>query len=326
MFITTSILGVVNNSVCIDVASSYRVGLQLVHHAHTTSFVPFHLQYVQTTAQCVKTPGTDRQVNPASGIAVAVSAIQPGQSVFSKTITQFGYAWIALSLLTNVTATFLIASRIWWVTRGISILRTDYSPSEPFSFRPRKSTEGAFNTWKRQNRQYWRLLVVIIESAACAAVMQVIQLVFYAFEFTGIYYIYDLSVQVMAMSPLLIIAFVGLASDRTGEQLSASVSYSSCSTANGGRHRALASYGGNAVSGRGAGASRGGGERLTGQNEAGTLPPIEFNVAVSFVESESEVGMHFAEDEEITSVPPKEQVESTMPSKDEEVEMHYMAV
>lgn len=317
---------------CIDVASPYCVGLQLVHHAHTTRFVPFRLQYVQTTAQWIKTTDADWQVNPASGIGVAVSAaiMQPGQSIFSKTITQFGDAWIVLSLLTNVTATFLIASRIWWVTRGISILRTDSSPSDPFSFRPRKSTEGVFNTWKRQNRQYWRLLVVIIESAACAALVQVIQLVFYTFKFTGIYYVYDSAAQVMAMSPLLIIAFVGLASDKTGEELTASVSYSSCSTA---RHRGMASYGGNAVSGRGAGTVRGGGERFSGQNEAQTLPPIEFNVAASFVDSESEVGTRYTgktdggdEDEEISSVPQRSPVESAMPSKNEDVEMHYMVV
>lgn len=163
--------------------------------------------------------------------------------------------------------------------------------------------------------------------------MQVIQLVFYTFKFTGVYYVYDSAVQVMAMSPLLIIAFVGLTSDTTGEELSKSVSYSSCSTANGGRHRALISYGGNAVSGRGAGAVRGGGERFSGQNEAETLPPIEFNAAASFVESESEVGTRCTgktegadEDEEISSVPQRRQVESGMPLEDEEVEMHYMAV
>ena len=152
--------------------------------------------------------------------------------------------------------------------------------------------------------------------------MQVIQLVFYATEFIGVYFVNDSSVQVMAISPLLIIAFVGLTSDRAEEGWSTSVSYSSSSTAYGTGHRAQAGYGGNAASGRGIGAARGGGERFTGGHE---LPPIEFNVAVSFEESESEADMRFTgkaggADEEISSAP------RVMPSRDEEIEMQCMAV
>jgi hypothetical protein len=241
----------------------------------------------------------------------------------------------------NVTATFLIASRIWWVTRSIPARGTDssMSRSDPPSFRPGRGAEGAFNRWKRHNRQYWRLLVIMIESAACAAVIQVIQLAFYISKFSGIYFINDSTVQVMAISPLLIIALVGLTSVGTREDWSTGVSYAGSSSTHVIGRRT--SYSDNAVGGLRVGTARTGRRRFTGGKETEELPPMEFNV--SFTESKSEAGtapitgdtnyegggISSAHQMMFVDTRPErgkeEQIEVGEPSKNEEVEMQRMA-
>ncbi|KAF8342547.1 hypothetical protein F5887DRAFT_1076151 [Amanita rubescens] len=272
------------------------------------------------------------------GSAVSVAVAQAKQSIVLHTITRFSDAFISMSLITNVTTTVLIASRIWWVTRSVSSMGDDSSTSlhsHPSPSRSRRgrgggSAEGAFNTWKRRNKQYWRLVIVIVESAACAAFMQIIELAFYTSNFPGIHFVADSTVQVVAISPLLIIAFVGLTSDRAAEGWSTSVSYPSSSSAfvpeHGGR------YGDNTASRRGGATMRGGGGgRFTGEAESGELPPMEFSV--SFTENESEVGTRLTgktdyTDAESSSAPhnkfgsgKKKQVEFDMPSNVEEVEI-----
>ncbi len=159
--------------------------------------------------------------------------------------------------------------------------------------------------------------------------MQIIELAFYTSSFPGIYFVADSTVQVVAISPLLIIAFVGLTSDRAGEGWSTSVSYPSSSSAfvleHGGR------FGDNSASRRG---GRGG--RFIGEAESGELPPMEFSV--SFTENESEVGTRLTgkidyTDAENSTAPhtkfgsgKKKQVEFDMPSKVEEVEMQNTAM
>ncbi|KAM6496794.1 hypothetical protein JOM56_007267 [Amanita muscaria] len=118
----------------------------------------------------------------ASITTIAVS--RPGSSIFQTGTNQLGTTMMALSLVMNVTSTFLIASRIWWVTR-------------------------------ERNPQYWRLVVLIIESASLAAFVQILLLSFYTAKFPAVYFVADTSVQTAAMSPLMIIAFVGLLNRRT---------------------------------------------------------------------------------------------------------------
>ncbi|KAK7441227.1 hypothetical protein VKT23_016708 [Stygiomarasmius scandens] len=79
-----------------------------------------------------------------------------------------------------------IAGRIWFMTRDI----------RKFS--------------KRSNNQYWRLVVLIIESASVAAVAQTLELAFYSSNFPGVYFIADSVVQIISIAPLSIIVFVGL--------------------------------------------------------------------------------------------------------------------
>ncbi|TCD70386.1 hypothetical protein EIP91_003740 [Steccherinum ochraceum] len=137
-----------------------------------------------------------------SGTSAAVyeSLVVPGQSIFLQRLARWGTAQLALSLTMNVTATVLIAFRIWFVTREVR----------------RSNSE--------MTRMYWRIIVVIVESASFAAVMQTLELALYEAKSPVIYFIADTTVQVVAMSPLLIIVLVGL-TDGSRRNDSWSVSY-----------------------------------------------------------------------------------------------------
>lgn len=134
-----------------------------------------------------------------SGITAAtlVSRVTPGQNIFAKQISTWGKAQFSLSLAMNVSATLLIAARIWWVTRPIRA----HNP--------------------QRMKPYWRIIVIIIESAAFAAFAQTIELAFYASNFPGVFFVADSVVQIVAMNPLLIIAFIG----RTRSQQHSHTSY-----------------------------------------------------------------------------------------------------
>ncbi|THH32712.1 hypothetical protein EUX98_g1431 [Antrodiella citrinella] len=127
-----------------------------------------------------------------TGITTAVyeSLVAPGQSIFLKKISSWASAQFSLSLVMNVSATILIASRIFYVTREL-----------------RQHNPGLMRT-------YWRIIVIIVESASLAAVMQILELAFYEAKFPVIYFIADSTVQIVAMAPLLIIVLVGLTRDR----------------------------------------------------------------------------------------------------------------
>ncbi|KAJ7166611.1 hypothetical protein C8R46DRAFT_1271410, partial [Mycena filopes] len=118
-------------------------------------------------------------------VASEESLVEPGQSVFLKQISQWGTAQFASSLAMNLTATILIASRIWYVTR---ILR-EVSPE--------------------RMGPYWRIITIVVESASSAAVAQIIQLAMYEAKFPGVYFISDSVVQVVTMASLTIVILVG---------------------------------------------------------------------------------------------------------------------
>ncbi|THH19119.1 hypothetical protein EW146_g1989 [Bondarzewia mesenterica] len=123
-----------------------------------------------------------------SGMATAAyeNLVIPGQSIFLKNISTWGLAQFSLSLTMNVIATILIASRIWYVTRDVR----------------------RFNPEHMQT--YWRVIILVIESASFAALAQVVELSFYAAKFPGVYFIADSSVQIISIAPLSIIVLVGL--------------------------------------------------------------------------------------------------------------------
>ncbi|KAJ7154263.1 hypothetical protein C8R46DRAFT_1298188 [Mycena filopes] len=123
-----------------------------------------------------------------TGIATAIdeSIVKPGQPIFFKKIASWATSQFSLSLAMNVTTTILIASRIWYATRVVrEVTPTHMAP-------------------------YWRVIVIIIESASIAAVAQIIQLAFYETKFPGIYFISDTVVQIVTMAPLIIIGLVGV--------------------------------------------------------------------------------------------------------------------
>jgi len=130
-----------------------------------------------------------------SGIATAIneSIVTPGDTVFLKTISHWASSQFSISLAMNLTTTLLIASRIWYMTQDVR----KHSPQDM--------------------KRYWRVIVIIIESASVAAFWQIIQLAFYESKFTGVYFISDTTVQIVTMAPLLIIILVGLkGSNRSG--------------------------------------------------------------------------------------------------------------
>jgi len=127
-----------------------------------------------------------------AGIAAGVyeGLVVPGESIFLKKISSWATAQFSMSLAMNVTATLLIASRIIYVTRQLRQLNPELM------------------------RTYWRVIVIIVESAFAAAVMQILELAFYEAKFPVVYFIADSTVQIVAMAPLLIIVLVGLTRDR----------------------------------------------------------------------------------------------------------------
>ncbi|KAJ6622601.1 hypothetical protein B0H10DRAFT_891831 [Mycena sp. CBHHK59/15] len=116
-----------------------------------------------------------------SGIATAPideSIVTPGQPIFFSRIARWATSQFSLSLAMNLTTTLLIASRIWFVTRVVrSVIPENMKP-------------------------YWRIIIIIVESASVAAVAQIIQLAFYETKFPGIYFISDTVVQIVTIAPL----------------------------------------------------------------------------------------------------------------------------
>jgi hypothetical protein len=141
----------------------------------------------------------------------------------------------------NMTATILIVSRIWWVMRqatsimALSISSDHNSADFPASMndRTKKAGGGLGRRWKKRKPRYWQLIVLIIESASFAAVAQIVQLCFYATKFPVIYFLSDTAVQIEAMSPLLIIAFVGLLNRGPENDWTRSTSYQIWAEGNG---------------------------------------------------------------------------------------------
>ncbi len=73
----------------------------------------------------------------------------------------------------NFTATVLIASRIWYITG-----------------------RGAVQN-RAHLKLYWRIIIIIIESASFTAFVQIVQLGFYAAKFPGTYFVSDCAVQIV---------------------------------------------------------------------------------------------------------------------------------
>jgi hypothetical protein len=105
--------------------------------------------------------------------AIDESLVKPGQPIFLKQISRWATSQFSLSLAMNLTTTLLIASRIWFVTRVVREITPEHM------------------------KPYWRVIIIIVESASVAAVAQIIQLAFYETKFPGIYFISDTVVQIV---------------------------------------------------------------------------------------------------------------------------------
>ncbi|PFH47128.1 hypothetical protein AMATHDRAFT_50533 [Amanita thiersii Skay4041] len=143
--------------------------------------------------------------------AILITISKPGQSIFLERISTWGTASISLTLIMNVSATILIISGIWWSTKSIRELAQESNRMD--------------TTWAHRNKYYWRLMVVLVESAAAAAIAQTIELVFYVTKFPGVYFVADTVVQIAAISPLVMIAFIGLSTKRGGSWTETTTSY-----------------------------------------------------------------------------------------------------
>ncbi|KAM6491311.1 hypothetical protein JOM56_013550 [Amanita muscaria] len=154
------------------------------------------------------------------GVATSIAIAKPGQTIFFKLTGSFGTAMLCLSLIMNVTATALIASRIWWISRASQT----FTPAKSFlaisSSDPASATfahgNGSLGGWRKRNQQYWRLIILMVESAALISIVQLFILAFYLAKHPAVYFMGDLSVQVDSMAPLMIIAFIGLLNARPG--------------------------------------------------------------------------------------------------------------
>ncbi|KIL61695.1 hypothetical protein M378DRAFT_179998 [Amanita muscaria Koide BX008] len=154
------------------------------------------------------------------GVATSIAIAKPGQTIFFKLTGSFGTAMLCLSLIMNVTATALIASRIWWISRASQT----FTPARSFlaisSSDPASATFAHGNEslggWRKRNQQYWRLIILMVESAALISIVQLFILAFYLAKHPAVYFMGDLSVQVDSMAPLMIIAFIGLLNARPG--------------------------------------------------------------------------------------------------------------
>lgn len=118
-------------------------------------------------------------------------------------------AQTSLALCMNVISTGIIAGRIYWQTRDL---------------RNHSSLSGSSGT-----RQYYRAISIVIESALLAAIAQTLQLGFYVAKFPGSYFTADSTQQLMSITPMLTIVFVGLS--RRHEDVYTTTSASSNETA-----------------------------------------------------------------------------------------------
>ncbi|KAF8914944.1 hypothetical protein CPB85DRAFT_469470 [Mucidula mucida] len=119
------------------------------------------------------------------GTAILESLVVPGETIFLGRISSWALAQFSLSLVMNFTATVLIASRIWYITG-----------------------RGAVQN-RAHLKLYWRIIIIIIESASFTAFVQIVQLGFYAAKFPGTYFVSDCAVQIVTMAPLMIIVLIG---------------------------------------------------------------------------------------------------------------------
>ncbi|KAF9049596.1 hypothetical protein BDZ89DRAFT_1154457 [Hymenopellis radicata] len=110
---------------------------------------------------------------------------RPGETIFLARLSSWALAQLSLALVMNFTATTLIASRIWYITG-----------------------RGAVQN-RMHLKLYWRIIVIIIESASFTAFVQIVQLAFYATKFPGTYFVSDCVVQINTMAPLMIIVLIG---------------------------------------------------------------------------------------------------------------------
>lgn len=93
-----------------------------------------------------------------------------GDSIYVARSSSWGLTFLALALCSNMVGTTLIAFRIWSATRGLG---------------------------RQYTRQYWRVIFILVESAAIAALGQLIELSFYAAKFPGNYFMSDMMTQIV---------------------------------------------------------------------------------------------------------------------------------
>ncbi|KAJ6552230.1 hypothetical protein DFH09DRAFT_1280991, partial [Mycena vulgaris] len=98
--------------------------------------------------------------------------VKTDQPIFLEELSRLATSQMALSLAMNFTATLLLASRIWYITRD-EVLR--------------------------------RVITITVESASLTGVAQIIHIAFYQAQFPGIYFISDTTVQILALAPLIMI-------------------------------------------------------------------------------------------------------------------------
>jgi len=137
------------------------------------------------------------------------SQIHPGQNVFAINIAEWGTALFSLSLATNIIVTFLIAGRIWWISRKACKL-----------------------LGKEIRRKYNHTVAIVLESGAIYSVSLMTLLILYCSKTNAQYIVYDALAQIMGIVPTLIIVRVGLGLSTQDVQTYGSTLHTGVSTFN----------------------------------------------------------------------------------------------
>lgn len=125
----------------------------------------------------------------AFGLATATSLLPrvgAGNTIFVAHLSRFATTQYALSLTNNVLVTGLIAGRIWYSTRKLSVMGRTHTVV------------------------YRRAILIMIESGSLYALTQIIQLSWYVAKFPGLYFVSDSFVQIMAIVPTSVVLVVAL--------------------------------------------------------------------------------------------------------------------
>ncbi|TFK97090.1 hypothetical protein BDV98DRAFT_275205 [Pterulicium gracile] len=120
-------------------------------------------------------------------VYIISQATASGKGFFDNSIRVWGTAAYALSLLTNISVTGLIASRIWWMSRGVET-----------------------HLGRHHSQVYTRIIALVIESGSIYSLSLIVFIIAYSLNTHGQKIANDALAQVVGIMPTFIIIRIGL--------------------------------------------------------------------------------------------------------------------